>query len=140
MVPAVIGILCIAGYVLGYRFYSGYLAKKVFRLDPERITPAHTLRDGMDYVPSRREILFGHHFASIAGLSPMLGPAIAVIWGWLPALLWVVLGTIFIGAVHDFSALVVSMRARWGWECSCMWWLCCSPRPITPKPSFPPSA
>jgi len=111
-VPVVVGILSIIAYVLGYRFYSGYLARHVFRLDPERLTPSHLLHDGMDYVPSRREILFGHHFASIAGLSPMLGPAIAVIWGWLPALLWVVLGTLFIGAVHDFSALVVSMRAR----------------------------
>ncbi len=109
--PVFVGILCIVGYVLGYRYYSGYLSRRVFRLDPSHITPAHTLRDGIDYVPSRREILFGHHYASIAGLSPMLGPAIAVIWGWLPALLWIVLGTLFIGAVHDFSALVVSMRA-----------------------------
>ncbi len=100
------------GYFVGYRVYSAYLARRVFRLDPDRVTPAHQLTDGMDYVPTRREILFGHHYASIAGLSPMLGPAIAVIWGWLPALLWVVLGTLLIGAVHDFSALVVSMRAR----------------------------
>ena len=100
------------GYFVGYRFYSGYLARRVFRLDPTRVTPAHALKDDMDYVPTRREILFGHHYASIAGLSPMLGPAIAVIWGWLPALLWVVLGTLLIGAVHDFSALVVSMRAK----------------------------
>ncbi|HXV65025.1 MAG TPA: carbon starvation protein A, partial [Vicinamibacteria bacterium] len=83
-----------------------------FQLDPDAPTPAHTLRDEVDYVPARRSVLFGHHYASIAGLSPMLGPAIAVIWGWLPALLWVVLGAVFIGAVHDFSALVVSMRAR----------------------------
>ena len=66
----------------------------------------------MDYVPANRWVLFGHHYASIAGLSPMLGPAIAVIWGWVPAMLWVVLGTLFIGAVHDFSALVISMRAK----------------------------
>ncbi len=66
--------------------------------------------DGIDYVPANRFVLFGHHYASIAGLAPMLGPAIAVIWGWLPALLWVVLGSLFIGAVHDFSALVISMR------------------------------
>jgi carbon starvation protein len=68
-------------------------------------------QDSVDYVPTRPAVLFGHHFASVAGLSPMLGPAIAVIWGWLPALLWVVLGTLFIGAVHDFAALVVSVRA-----------------------------
>ncbi|HEX9859052.1 MAG TPA: carbon starvation protein A, partial [Paracoccaceae bacterium] len=74
--------------------------------------PAHDLNDGIDYVPSKKGVLFGHHYASIAGLAPMLGPAIAVIWGWLPGMLWVVLGTLFIGAVHDFGALVVSMRHR----------------------------
>ena len=110
--PALVGLLCLIAYALGYRFYARYLARSVFRLDPSRVTPAHSQRDGIDYVPTRRAVLMGHHYASIAGLSPMLGPAIAVIWGWLPALLWVVLGTIFIGAVHDFSALVLSMRAR----------------------------
>ena len=76
------------------------------------MTPAHQLQDGVDYVPTNKYVLFGHHYASIAGLSPMLGPSIAVIWGWLPAMLWVVLGTLFIGAVHDFGALVISLRAR----------------------------
>jgi carbon starvation protein len=104
--------LCLAAYAIGYRFYARYLGRSVFRLDASRVTPAHAQRDEVDYVPTRRAVLMGHHYASIAGLSPMLGPAIAVIWGWLPALLWVVLGTIFIGAVHDFSALVLSMRAR----------------------------
>ena len=75
-------------------------------------TPAHELEDGVDYVPTRPQILFGHHWASITGLSPMLGPAVAVIWGWLPAMLWVVLGAILIGCVHDFGALVVSARAK----------------------------
>lgn len=103
---------CFGLYVLGYHLYAKFLGRRVFQLDPDRLTPAHELRDGIDYVPSNRYMLFGHHYASIAGLSPMLGPAIAVIWGWLPAMLWVVLGTLFIGAVHDFSALVVSMRAR----------------------------
>ena len=110
--PVVVGLLCFAAYFLGYRFYARYLARRVFRLDPSAVTPAHAQRDGVDYVPTRPAVLFGHHFASIAGLSPMLGPAIAVIWGWLPALLWVVFGTLLIGAVHDFSALVLSMRAR----------------------------
>ncbi|MFQ5767720.1 MAG: carbon starvation protein A, partial [Acidobacteriota bacterium] len=81
-------------------------------LDPSAVTPAYALEDGIDYVPTHRFILFGHHYASIAGLSPMLGPAVAVIWGWLPALLWVVLGTTLIGGVHDFAALVLSVRAR----------------------------
>jgi carbon starvation protein len=98
--------------VLGYHFYGRRLAERVFRLDPNAVTPAHALQDGVDYIPSRKYVLFGHHYASIAGLSPMLGPAIAVIWGWVPAMLWVVFGTLLIGAVHDFSALVVSMRAQ----------------------------
>lgn len=104
--------LCLLGYLLGYRFYSRHLAEKVFRLDPNAETPAHALRDEVDYVPTRRLVLFGHHYASITGLSPMLGPAVAVIWGWAPAMLWVVIGAIFVGCVHDFGALVVSMRAR----------------------------
>jgi carbon starvation protein len=111
-VPVLVGILAFIAYFIGYRFYARYLANQVFRLDPDRETPAYALRDDVDYVPTPRPVLFGHHYASIAGLSPMLGPAIAVIWGWLPALLWVVFGTLLIGAVHDFSALVVSMRAK----------------------------
>ena len=105
-------IACFIVYGLGYRFYAKRIANKVFRLDPNALTPAHELTDQFDYVPTRKWVLFGHHYASIAGLSPMLGPAIAVIWGWLPAMIWVVLGTLFVGAVHDFSALVVSMRAK----------------------------
>ena len=110
MSPALAALVCFVLYLLGYQLYAKYLAYKVFRLDPTRRTPAHVMQDGIDYVPTNRFVLFGHHYASIAGLAPMLGPAIAVIWGWLPALLWVVLGSLFIGAVHDFSALVVSMR------------------------------
>lgn len=105
-------LACFAAYFLGYRFYARRIARTIFRLDPEAVTPAYALEDRQDYVPSRKYVLFGHHFASIAGLSPMLGPAIAVIWGWVPAMLWVVLGTIFVGAVHDFSALALSLRAR----------------------------
>jgi len=112
MTPAIAAILCIAVYAFGYRFYSKFLAEKVFHLSDAHITPAHTQEDGVDYVPTRPSVLFGHHFASITGLAPMLGPAVAVIWGWLPALLWVTLGAVFIGCVHDFSALVVSLRAR----------------------------
>ncbi len=112
MSPAVAAIACFVVYLLGYHLYAKHLAKRVFRLDPTRPTPAHVMGDGFDYVPANRFVLFGHHYASIAGLSPMLGPAIAVIWGWVPALLWVVLGSLFIGAVHDFSALVISMRNR----------------------------
>ena len=76
------------------------------------MVPSQEMRDDIDYVPTKREIIFGHHFTSIAGTGPIVGPAIAVFWGWLPALLWVILGSIFIGAVHDFGALVISMRNR----------------------------
>jgi carbon starvation protein len=81
-------------------------------LDPNALVPSRELRDNVDFVPTRKEIIFGHHFTSIAGTGPIVGPAIAVFWGWLPALLWVVFGSIFLGAVHDFSALVVSLRNR----------------------------
>ena len=112
MIPVLATLACFGLYLAGYHFYAKYLGRRVFQLDPNAVTPAHQLRDEMDYVPSNKYVLFGHHYASITGLSPMLGPAIAVIWGWVPALLWVVFGTLFIGAVHDFSALVISMRAR----------------------------
>ena len=112
MVPILVTLGCFAFYLAGYHFYAKHLAVHIFQLDPEIETPAHQLQDGVDYLPTNRYILFGHHYASIAGLSPMLGPAIAVIWGWAPAMLWVVLGTLFVGAVHDFGALVISMRAR----------------------------
>ncbi len=105
-------IACFGMYALGYIVYSRYLAARLFSLRPEAVTPAHALSDGIDYVPTSRPVLFGHHFASITGLSPMLGPAIAVIWGWLPAMLWVVLGAILVGCVHDFGALTLSVRAR----------------------------
>lgn len=104
---AVFGVACFA---LAYRFYSKHLAERVFGLDDERETPAHTKEDGVDFVPTEREVLFGHHFTSIAGAAPILGPAIAVIWGWVPALIWVVCGTIFIGAAHDFGCLFLSTR------------------------------
>ena len=110
--PLAAALVSFAAYMLAYRVYSRYLAWRLFELDPARLTPAHRLRDDVDYVPTNRYVLFGHHYASITGLSPMLGPAIAVIWGWLPAMLWVVLGAIFVGAVHDFGALAVSIRAR----------------------------
>ncbi len=113
MSPVVMAIVVLCLYLLFYRFYAkGILARKVFDLRDDAPTPAHAMRDDVDYVPSNKYILFGHHYASIAGLAPMLGPAIAVIWGWVPALCWVVLGTLLVGAVHDFSALVLSVRHR----------------------------
>jgi len=113
MSPVVMAITVLCFYMLFYRFYAkGFLAKKIFELDDSAPTPAHTMRDDVDYIPTNKYVLFGHHFASIAGLAPMLGPAIAVIWGWVPALCWVVFGTLLVGAVHDFSALVLSIRHK----------------------------
>lgn len=113
MSPAVMAVIVLCLYAVFYRFYArGVLGRRLFELDAGAATPAHTLRDDVDYVPTNKYILFGHHYASIAGLAPMLGPAIAVIWGWVPALCWVVFGTLLIGAVHDFSALVLSARHR----------------------------
>jgi carbon starvation protein len=105
-------VACFVLYAAGYLFYSRFLATRIFALRADAVTPAHALEDGVDYVPAHRFVLFGHHYASITGLSPMLGPAIAVIWGWLPAMLWVVLGALLVGCVHDFGALVVSVRSR----------------------------
>ncbi len=108
---AVLISLCsFAVLILAYFTYGKYLARRIFRLDPDRQTPAHYKQDGVDYIPTRVPVLFGHHFASIAGLGPILGPAIAVIWGWGPAVLWVVVGCVFMGAVHDLGALTVSLR------------------------------
>ncbi|MCP5067185.1 MAG: carbon starvation protein A [bacterium] len=105
--------LCVFGlFAVGYRFYSKFLAVRIFALADDEPVPARTFEDGVDYVPTRKDVLWGHHFTSIAGAAPIVGPAIAVIWGWLPALLWVALGTVMMGAVHDFSALVISIRHR----------------------------
>ena len=99
-------------FYFGYRYYSKYIANKIFNLDDKNKTPAHTINDGVDYVPAKKHILFGHHFTSIAGAAPIIGPCIAVFWGWVPALLWVVIGTVFMGAVHDFGALTVSLKEK----------------------------
>lgn len=108
----VIAIIVFIAYFLGYKFYSLYLSKRIFKLSDDELTPANEINDGVDFVPSQKHVLFGHHFASIAGAAPIIGPAIAVFWGWLPAVLWIVFGTILMGAVHDFSALVVSARNK----------------------------
>ncbi len=99
-------------YLVAYHTYGRFLARKIFKLDPSARVPSIEMEDGNDYVPTRKGIIFGHHFTSIAGTGPIVGPALAVIWGWVPALLWVLFGSILIGAVHDFGALVVSIRNR----------------------------
>jgi carbon starvation protein len=103
-------VVVFAGYILMYRIYGKYISKWIFKLDERRTPPSVALQDGVDYQPTRKEIIFGHHFASIAGTGPIVGPAIAVIWGWVPAILWIFFGSIFIGAVHDFGVLILSMR------------------------------
>ncbi|OCX91091.1 MAG: carbon starvation protein CstA [Pseudomonas sp. CO183] len=104
-----VGLIAMA---LGYVFYSKFIAERIYRLDPNYRTPAHTMRDGVDYVPTNKFVLWGHHFTSVAGAAPIVGPAIAVIWGWGPAFAWVVFGTIFFAGVHDFGALWASARSR----------------------------
>ncbi len=110
MSAVLIAILAFFAYVIAYLTYGRRLARHLLGFDADRPTPAHVQEDGVDFVPSKRGVLFGHHFATIAGLGPILGPAIAVIWGWLPALLWVIFGSIFMGAVHDLTALYISLR------------------------------
>ena len=108
VIATIVGVL----FFLGYRYYAAFVGDKVFGLDPTVITPAHQMNDGVDYVPTNKHVLFGHHFTSVAGAAPILGPAIAALWGWGPALLWIVIGTIFAAGVHDTGALVVSVRHK----------------------------
>lgn len=112
MQSVVIVLLGIAGMVFGWFIYSKFIARKIYQLDPEFITPAHEFNDGVDFVPTNKFVLWGHHFTSVAGAAPIVGPAIAVYWGWVPAVLWVVLGTIFFAGVHDFGALWASNRHK----------------------------
>jgi carbon starvation protein len=107
------GIVVLIGAIFYLFFYFTYgksLERNVVKADPNRETPAVRLRDNVDYVPANKFVLFGHHFASIAGAGPIVGPAIAVVWGWLPALLWVWFGNLLIGSVHDYLALMASVR------------------------------
>ncbi|MDR6226193.1 carbon starvation CstA family protein [Desmospora profundinema] len=110
--PVLLTLGALALFFLGYRFYSKYLAERVYRLDPDFRTPAHEFRDGVDHLPTNKFVLWGHHFSSVAGAAPIVGPAIAVIWGWGPALLWVVLGTIFFAGMHDLGTLWASVRNK----------------------------
>lgn len=111
MSALVLMVIAIIAFLLAYRFYGTYLAKK-FELDDSNPTPAHSMSDGVDYVPAKAPVLLGHHFASIAGAAPIIGPVAAAVFGWVPAFLWIVLGGIFFGAVHDFSSLVASVRHK----------------------------
>ena len=112
MSPVLLMLIGLAIFAAGYLFYSKYLGRSIFRLDPAFKTPAHELNDGVDYVPTNKFILWGHHFTSVAGAAPIVGPAVAVIWGWLPAFLWVTLGTVFFAGMHDLGALWASNRNK----------------------------
>ncbi|MCK4336953.1 MAG: carbon starvation protein A, partial [Candidatus Aminicenantes bacterium] len=109
----IIAAILIAWLIAGYAIYGRFIAKKVIGIDNNRITPAHKFQDGIDYSPANKPMLFGHHFSSIAGAGPILGPLLGVLYfGWLGALLWIALGSVFIGAVHDFTSLMTSVQNK----------------------------
>ncbi|NNU27000.1 carbon starvation CstA family protein [Isoptericola sediminis] len=108
----VLMVVGLAMVLAGYFLYSKFLARHIYRLDENFRTPSHEMRDGVDYVPTNKFVLWGHHFTSVAGAAPIVGPAVAVIWGWLPAFLWVTLGTVFFAGMHDLGALWASVRNK----------------------------
>src|SRR5512140_3764210 len=108
--PLIIGTLCVMA--IAYRYYSAFIAAKVVVLDDHRVTPAHTLKDGQNYDPTNKWVLFGHHFAAISGAGPLIGPVLAAQFGFLPGYLWLVIGVVVAGAVHDFTVLVGSVRRK----------------------------
>jgi carbon starvation protein len=108
-VPILIAVLCI--YAIAYRFYSAFIASKVLALDDARVTPAHTFNDGANFIPTNKYVLWGHHFAAISGPGPLIGPVLAAQFGFLPGLLWLIIGVVLGGAVHDFIVLAASMRS-----------------------------
>jgi carbon starvation protein len=110
MSALVIMVVVFLGYILMYKLYGKFIGQKIFKLSQEAVAPSVAMEDGVDYVPTKKEVIFGHHFTSIAGTGPIVGPAVAIIWGWVPALIWVFFGSIFMGAVHDLGALIISMR------------------------------
>src|SRR6266550_484004 len=106
--PIMVVVLCCLA--IAYRYYSAFLATKVAVLDDSRPTPAHTLYDGQNYHPTHKWVLFGHHFAAISGAGPLIGPVLAIQFGYLPGLLWIVIGVCLAGAVQDMLVLVASIR------------------------------
>src|SRR5271169_4512652 len=106
--PFILGALCVLA--IAYRYYSAFIAAKVVALDDSRPTPAHTLRDGQNYDPTNKWVLFGHHFAAISGAGPLIGPVLAAQFGFLPGFLWLLIGVVLAGAVQDFVILFASTR------------------------------
>src|SRR5204862_7811876 len=100
----------LAAFAVAYRLYGAFLAAKVAMLDDARPTPAHRLKDGVDYHPTNRLVLFGHHFAAIAGPGPLVGPVLAAQWGFFPGFIWIVIGACLAGCVHDFVVFLASVR------------------------------
>lgn len=109
MPAPILMIIAVIVFIVGYLFYGRFLARK-FDLDPKRSTPAHEQRDDVDYMPAKSPVLLGHHFSSIAGAGPILGPIYAAVFGWIPVFLWILVGSVFVGGVHDFSSLIASVR------------------------------
>jgi carbon starvation protein len=116
MNAAILGVLVFCVFVLAYRYYGRFLTDRIFSLKDEnpQDIPSKKFKDNIDFVPTDKHILFGHHFSSIAGAAPIVGPCVAVIWGWVPAVAWIVLGVIFMGAAHDLGALILSLKHRGG--------------------------
>jgi carbon starvation protein len=110
MNSVVVIIIGLVVFFIGYRYYAKYVDTKIVKSDPKRATPAKMYMDGVEFMPTSKNILFGYQFKSIAGAAPVIGPIIAIQWGWLPCLLWLCLGALFIGWVHDYSSAVVAMR------------------------------
>jgi carbon starvation protein len=108
--PLMLGVLCVLA--VGYRYYSAFIAAKVLVLNDENLTPAHKMTDGQNYVPTNRWVLFGHHFAAITGAGPLIGPVLAAQFGFLPGLLWILIGVVLGGAVHDFVIMTASVRRK----------------------------
>jgi carbon starvation protein len=109
----IIAFILLLWLFLGYKIYGSFIEKKVLQIDKNRPTPAQEMNDGIDYSPAKKPLLFGHHFSSIAGAGPILGPLLGVLYfGWLGALLWVALGSVFLGAVHDYTSLMISVRNK----------------------------
>ena len=113
MSSVVLVLFGLSFFYLGYRFYSKFIGDQIFGINDKQVSmPSKDFNDGIDYVPTKKHILFGHHFTSIAGAAPIIGPCVAAFWGWLPALIWILIGTVFMGAVHDFGALVTSVKEK----------------------------
>ena len=104
-------VIAISAFSIAYKFYGDFLSRKL-EVDDLNSTPSHQQEDGVDYVPAKKPVLFGHHFASIAGVGPIVGPVLAVAFGWVPVYTWILFGAVFLGGVHDYASMVASIRHK----------------------------